>query len=195
MKTRMRIAIVLAMLALSMSGGPAIAKDRYLFSNFGLIGKYSNNYELRLGLGAYDTGIFSHHQFNGADIYAELLFPSPDFLYWLGSPRPHFGVDIATPSHAIDFAYGGLTWDTYFTKRLFTTASLGIAITTATNLHDPTDYKAMGCKVLFHLGAGIGYDITKDISLQLYADHFSNAKLCTPDAGAESAGFRIGYRF
>jgi hypothetical protein len=189
------LAVISLILALFASCGPAAAKDRYLFSSFGLIGKHSNNYELRLGLGAYDTGIFSHHKFNGADIYGELLFPSPDFLYWLGSPRPHIGVDIATRSHAIDFAYGGLTWDTYFTQRLFTTESLGIAITSASNLHDPTDYKPMGCRILFHLGAGIGYDITKDISLQLYADHFSNAKLCKPDAGAESAGFRIGYRF
>jgi hypothetical protein len=194
-KTPVRVAVIPLFLACFALGNPAIARDRYLFSHFGLVGKHSNDYELRLGLGAYDTGIFSHHKFNGADLYGELLFPSPDFLYWLGSPRPHIGVDIATRSHAIDFAYGGLTWDTYFTRHLFTTASLGIAITSAANLHDPTDYKPMGCKVLFHLGAGIGYDITSNISLQLYADHFSNAKLCKPDAGAESTGLRIGYRF
>jgi lipid A 3-O-deacylase len=194
MKSKWLAALSLLLVASSI-GSPAKADDRYLFDHFGLIGKYSNKYELRLGLGAYDTGIFSHHKFNGADVYGEMLFPSPDFLYWLGSPRPHIGVDIATRSHAIDFAYAGLTWDTYFTKRLFTTASAGIAVTTATNLQDPTDYKPMGCKVLFHLSAGIGYDITQNVSVQLYADHFSNAKLCSPDAGAESAGFRIGYRF
>lgn len=174
---------------------PASAKDRYLFPGFGLIGKYSNRYELRLGVAAYDTGIFTTHNFDGAVLNAELLFPSPGFLYSLGSPRPVIGVDIATASNAIHFAYLGLNWDAHFTDRLYATASLGGAVTSANDLNHSTRYKNLGCKVLFHLGAGVGYDLSEHASIELYADHFSNADLCKPNNGAESAGIRFGYRF
>ena len=173
----------------------AHAEDRYLFGDVGLIGKHSDKYELRLGAMAYDTGIFTTHDFSGTVINGEFLFPSPGFLYWLGSPRPHIGVDAAITDNAIHFGYAGLSWDTYFTDRIFTTASLGLGVTTADELEHPSGYKALGCRVLFHLGAGIGLDITEHASLQLYADHFSNANLCSPNNGAEAAGIRFGYRF
>jgi hypothetical protein len=174
---------------------PASAKDRYLLPGFGLIGKYSNKFELRLGVAAYDTGIFTTHTFNGAVVNGELLFPSPDFLYAIGSPRPVIGVDIATASHAIHFAYVDLNWDAHFTSRLYATWSLGGAVTSATDLNHSTEYKNLGCKVLFHLGAGLGYDLSEHASVELYADHFSNADLCKPNNGAESAGLRFAYRF
>jgi hypothetical protein len=178
-----------------LAAGPACAKDRFLFPGFGLIGKYSNKFELRLGLAAYDTGVFTTHDFNGAVVNGELLFPSPDFLYAIGSPRPVIGVDIATAPGAIHFAYADLHWDAHFTDRLYATWSLGAAVTSATELEHATKYKNLGCKLLFHLGAGLGYDLTEHVSLELYADHFSNADLCHPNNGAESAGIRFGYRF
>jgi hypothetical protein len=186
---------MLAALCGMLAAGPASAKDRYLFSNFGLLGKYSDKYELRLGVAAYDTGIFSTDDFNGAVINGELLFPSPDFLSVIGSPRPAIGVDIATAPDAIHFAYLDLNWDAHFTDRLYATWSLGGAITSASDLKHSTRYKNLGCKALFHLSAGLGYDISEHASLELYADHFSNADLCTPNNGAESAGIRLGYRF
>lgn len=195
MRKRLRLALAAAITALSVASTGAHAKDRYLFGHVGLIGKYSDHYELRFGVAAYDTGIFSHHQFNGAVINTEILFPSPSFLYWLGSPRPTIGADIATAEHAIHFGYAGLTWDTYFSQQFYTTASLGLGVTTAKNLRYSTQYKALGCRVLFHLGAGVGFDINPHASVQLYADHFSNADLCKPNNGAESAGIRFAYRF
>lgn len=175
--------------------GPASAKDRYLFSDFGLLGKYSDKYELRLGVAAYDMGIFSTHDFNGAVINGELLFPSPDFLAVIGSPRPVIGFDFATAPDATHFAYLDLNWDAHFTDRLYATWSLGGAINSANDLSHSTRYKNLGCRALFHLGAGLGYDISEHASVELYADHFSNADLCTPNNGAESAGIRVGYRF
>jgi hypothetical protein len=183
------------LLAGMLTAGPASAKDRYLLPGFGLIGKYSNKFELRLGLAAYDTGIFTTHDFNGAVINGELLLPSPDFLYAIGSPRPVIGVDIATAPHAIHFAYAGLNWDAHFTDRLYATWSLGGAVTSATELEHSTEHKNLGCRALFHLGAGLGYDVSEHASVELYADHFSNADLCTPNNGAESAGIRFAYRF
>jgi hypothetical protein len=190
-----RLFVALAALCGMLAAYPASAKDRYLFPGFGLLGKYSNKFELRLGVAAYDTGIFSTHDFNGAVINGELLFPSPDFLSVIGSPRPAIGVDIATAPDAIHFAYIDLNWDAHFTDRLYATWSLGGAVTSANDLEHSTRYKNLGCKVLFHLGAGLGYDLSEHASIELYADHFSNADLCTPNNGAESAGIRFAYRF
>lgn len=183
--------------AIPLATSSAQAQDRHLFGSgdLGVIGRKAADYELYLGALAYDTGLFSHQEFSGLNANVELLFPSPDFLYALGSPRPHIGVDIAAVDNGINFAYAGLTWDTYLTRKLYLTGSLGAAITDADNLKTPTEYKAMGCRVLFHLGAGVGYDLTDNVSVQLYADHFSNADLCSPNNGAESAGIRLGYRF
>jgi hypothetical protein len=178
-----------------LAAAPASAKDRYLLPGIGLVGKYSDKFELRLGLAAYDTGIFSTHDFNGAVINGEVLFPSPDFLSVVGSPRPVIGVDIATASDAVHFAYVDLNWDAHFTDRLYATWSLGGALTSATELKHSTEHKNLGCKALFHLAAGLGYDVSEHASVELYADHFSNADLCTPNNGAESAGLRFAYRF
>jgi lipid A 3-O-deacylase len=171
------------------------AEEQYLFGEFGQIGKNADKLELQLGLLSYDTGLFTHQDFNGAVLNGEILFPSPDFLAPLGSPRPHLGFDAALVDDPIHFAYAGLTWDVYFTKWLYLSASFGGALTTAQNLEDPTEYKALGCRGLFHVGAGLGFDITEKATVQLYADHFSTASLCEPNNGAENAGIRFGYRF
>jgi lipid A 3-O-deacylase len=173
----------------------ANAEDRYLFDTFGQIGKNADKFEIQLGLLSYDTGLFTRQEFNGAVLNGEILFPSPDFLYSIGSPRPHIGFDAALVDNPIHFAYAGLTWDVYFTNRLYLSASAGGAITTADDLDNPSEYKALGCRGLFHLGAGLGFDMTEKITVQLYADHYSNAGLCDRNQGAENAGIRFGYRF
>ncbi|WP_274424709.1 acyloxyacyl hydrolase [Chelativorans sp. YIM 93263] len=158
-------------------------------------GIHSDHYELRLGVLAYDRGPFTTDQFSGIVVNGEFLFKSPEFLSAIGSPRPYIGTDIAIADDAFHFAYAGLNWDFRLTDRFYLSTSLGGAVTTADNLKDPTGYKALGCRALFHLGAALGYDVNDRWTVQAYADHFSNGQLCEPNAGAEAAGVRIGYRF
>ncbi|MCQ8782407.1 acyloxyacyl hydrolase [Mangrovibrevibacter kandeliae] len=190
----LRAALLLA-LATTALAGTATAQERHLIGNFGEIGKNADFWEIRMGIAAYDTGFFSTHETDGATINGELVFPSPDFLYAIGSPRPYIGFDAGIADHPIHFFYAGLNWETYFTDRIYLSNSLGGSINTAKNLDDPKDYKALGCNVLFHLGIGVGYDFTRNFTGQLYADHFSNANTCDHNAGQESAGLRFGYRF
>lgn len=158
-------------------------------------GIHSDWRELRLGVLAYDRGFFSPDEFSGTVINGELIFASPDFLDRFGSPRPYIGFDAAIADDPIHFFYAGLNWDFQLVGKAYLSASLGGAITTAENLDNPTSYKAMGCQVLFHLGAAIGYDLSERWTVQAYADHFSNAGLCGENNGAEATGVRIGYRF
>jgi len=152
--------------------------------------------EVRLGVMAYDRGFFSTDDFSGIVINGEFAFSSPDFLSSIGSPRPYIGFDAAIADDPIHFVYAGLNWDFHLIGSLYLSTSLGGAITTAENLDDPTTYKALGCRTLFHLGAAIGYDVGERWTVQAYTDHFSNGGLCGDDNnGAEATGVRIGYRF
>ena len=187
--------VATAAVLLGMVGSAAVAGDRHLFGDVGLVGKNADRYEVRLGLASYDTGIFSHKDYDGAVINGEFVMPSPDFLYDLGSPRPYIGVDIGIADDPVHFFYAGLNWETYFTDKIYLSNSLGGSINTADDLKHPDDTKALGCRALFHLGIGLGYDITESVTTQLYADHFSNANLCSENNGQESAGIRVGYRF
>lgn len=190
----LRAAIASAAVIFALSG--AQAEERYLFGNFGEIGKNADKFEFRLGALSYDTGLFTSKEYDGLVINGELVFPSPDLLYSIGSPRPYIGFDVAAVSNPVHFAYAGLTWDTYLTERLYVSGSFGGAVTTADNLEDRSDgYKALGCRVLFHGAVGFGFDITPNATVQLYADHFSNGGICRPNNGAEAAGIRFGYRF
>jgi hypothetical protein len=172
------------------------AKDRYPGDTVDRIGKNADRFELQLGVMSYDTGIFTHKLYDGVVINGEVLFPSPGFLSAIGSPRPHLGFDYAAVDDPVHFIYGGLTWDAYLTDRLYVLASLGAGVTTADDLRTRDEgHKALGCRVLFHLGAGLGFDLSEHTTVQLYADHFSNGGLCSPNNGAEAAGVRFGYRF
>jgi len=158
-------------------------------------GIHSDWRELRFGVMAYDRGFFSTDDFSGTVINGEFLFSSPDVLERIGSPRPYIGFDAAIADDPIHFVYAGLNWDFHLIGNFYLSTSLGGAITTAENLDDPTTYKALGCRALFHLGAAIGYDFGERWTLQAYTDHFSNAGLCGDNNGAEATGVRIGYRF
>lgn len=174
---------------------PAAAGEHLLFGGLLSVGKQSDRFEVRGGVLSYDTGIFSPKEFDGVVINGEFLFRSPEFLNILGSPRPYVGFSVAAVDDGVHFGYAGLNWDFYLTNKFYLTGSLGGSVNTAKNLTSPVGYKALGCNVLFHLAAGVGYDITDDFTVQLYADHFSNANLCSRNMGQEAAGIRLGYRF
>jgi hypothetical protein len=188
------LALSLITAATSLSNADPLSTD-ILPARFGELGRYADRMEARFGVMAYDRGFFSTDDFSGTVINGELLFRSPDFLEGIGSPRPYIGFDAAIANDPVHFFYAGLNWDMSLTDRLYLSASLGGSINTAKNLVNPSNYKALGCRVLFHLGAGIGFDLTPNLTIEAYADHFSDANLCRRNDGAEATGVRIGYRF
>lgn len=186
--------------AVAIFSGVAIAQELNEPSpeRFDRWGNYSDKMEVRLGVASYDTGLFGPMRFSGVNINGELLFRSPEFLAAIGAPRPYVGFNAAItddPDRPVNFAYAGLTWDFNITKKLYVSGSLGGAIHDASNLINPVNYKGLGCRTLFHLGAAVGFDVTPNVTVQAYADHFSNANLCKENDGAESAGVRVGFRF
>lgn len=186
-----RVGLLTAFALMSTSGAWADGFDIFQF------GKNADMLEIRMGALSYGTGAFTHEDERGIVINGELVLPSPGFLEVIGSPRPYLGFDFAPDDDQTDFFYAGLNWEAYFTDRLYLSASFGGSINNARQLVQPVDYleALLGCRVLLHLGAGLGFDISRQLTVQLYADHFSNANICSENGGAEAAGLRVGYRF
>lgn len=161
----------------------------------GEFGKNADRPEVRLGGGIYDAGILSNSLSSDVVVNGEVLLPSPSWLEAIGSPRPYVGMDAGLSSDAVHFLYAGLNWDYHLTQRLYLSASLGGAVHTADSLVRSSSQQALGSRVLFHVGAAVGYDFTPNFTGQVYANHFSNAGLASPNDGQDSAGIRFGYRF
>ncbi|WP_026792214.1 acyloxyacyl hydrolase [Pleomorphomonas oryzae] len=146
------------------------------------------------GVGASNAGLFTTGDVNGALINAEVRAPKLDAPWWLFSPRPTLGVDIATKNELISDAYAGLTFTFAKYGDLSFEGQLGGSLNDAKLKDDPSG-RRLGCHALFHLGLDLDWRVTENWSAQLYASHISNADLCDRNAGYESAGLRVGYHF
>lgn len=151
--------------------------------------------EVRVGVMNHEMSLFRNDtDEDGVDVNLEVLFDSPDWLEWAGSPRPHIGGTIATHDDATSFVYSGLAWDWNFWGPLFVEGALGIA------LHDGETGKStvsneLGCTWNFHESASLGYNITDAHRIMATWEHISNASLCSENEGLTNAGIRYGYRF
>lgn len=188
------VLFLLAALALMAVSAPALASEGLLG---GLrLGREASSWEVRGGISAYDSGIFSSQRLDGFVVNAEALAPSPAFLSRLGSPRPYVGLDLPVSDNPVDMFYGGLNWQAWLGSRFYLGFSLGAAVPSRRVVVNHLGYiKDLGSPLLFHLQASAGFDLTRRLTLQVYYNHFSNARLARPDPGLESVGTRIGYRF
>ncbi|RIK85248.1 MAG: hypothetical protein DCC69_10240 [Hyphomicrobiales bacterium] len=193
--TMKRCHVLCALALFPVLSSPAAAGGESLIESLRFETRNADRLELRLGLASYDTGVLSGRNHSGVTLHGQVMFPSPDFLAAVGAPRPYVGVNLSPGGERTDFLFAGVEWEAYVTDRLYLVAGVGGAIHNADDLHNPTRYKALGCRALFHLSAGLGYDIGPNLTVQVYHDHFSNAGLCSRNQGADHAGVRVGYRF
>lgn len=158
--------------------------------------------EMKFGVLDHDIGIFGHHKETGGDVNLELLFASPDFLHFIGAPRPHIGTDVNSDGNTSQF-YLGLTWGANLLPNVFGKAdaiyvegSLGGAVHNgeANGPLTPTE-KRLGSPVLFRESAELGYRFTSLQTIGIYMDHISNAGLASHNEGLTSLGARLGFKF
>lgn len=160
------------------------------------VGRHSDRWETRAGVADYDAGPFTSQFGNGPIVNAELFAPSPAILDRIGSPRPYIGADIATDDTQANIAYAGLNWQAHLYERVYLGFSAGGAVVDDQFIGDGSGRaKDLGSTVLFHLQASAGFDLTRDLSAEVYLNHVSNAGLKDANSGLESAGIRFGYRF
>lgn len=151
--------------------------------------------EIKLGALAHDVPVLASRDERGVDFNVEALFTSPAALAALGAPRPHIGASI-NGSGDTSQAYAGLTWEWQpFEAPLWGAFSLGGAIHDGELHAVREDRKALGSRVLFRLGAEVGYDINESVRVSVLWDHISNAGLAEENEGLNNVGVRLGYRF
>ena len=151
--------------------------------------------EIKLGALAHDVPVLASRDERGIDLNVEALFTSPAFLASLGAPRPHVGASI-NPGGDTSQAYAGLTWEWQpFEVPLWGAFSLGGAVHDGERRNVREDRKALGSRVLFRLGAEVGYDVSESVRLSVLWDHISNAGFAEENEGLNNIGVRLGYRF
>jgi lipid A 3-O-deacylase len=165
-----------------------------------------DTFEARFGAFAHDLG---GPEKGSADFNAEVDFPQlwhldnhfnvlhlDDSWNWL-VPRPHVGAMINTDGRT-SYIYGGALWTFDFTRRIFLETFLGGALHNGSLQGDAT-HAALGCPLLYHLGASAGFRILPKLSVMFTFDHISNGRGvfsdCPRNVGLSQYGIRFAYSF
>jgi hypothetical protein len=133
------------------------------------------------------------------DFNVELLFSPPDADFWrvIGNPRPHIGATLNFGGLE-SMAYAGLTWHVpLFDTPVFIEGGLGAAISNGALTGAVAPARNLGCPVMFHEQASLGYQITNNASVMLTFEHASHAGLCgsANNRGLTNLGVRLGWTF
>ncbi len=132
------------------------------------------------------------------DIGFDVLFRSPDWFYWIGSPRPNLGGTINLDGQE-SMAHLALTWQVHlFDSPVYLEASAGGAIHNGIlqgTFAGPGSLRPQGCRVGFYTEAGIGVDVTDSVTATLSYEHMSNDELCSPNYGLSNVGIKLGAKF
>jgi lipid A 3-O-deacylase len=167
----------------------------------------ADRFELRFGAFAHGVGSVEE---GTVDINGEAVTPRLHFGTVAGPwayliPRLHAGVNWNT-SDRTSFAYTGFLWTLPVWDRLFVEAFVGPAVHNGSLTVTP-QLAGLGCDVLFHAGASVGYRLSDNWSIIGTFSHLSNGKtLFGIDCGTNQAavgsnqglnnyGVRVGYAF
>jgi lipid A 3-O-deacylase len=148
--------------------------------------------ELRLGVYAHDPW---SPEAGSADLNVEVLFAKPwgtDAQWWL--PRPNVGATINFNGRT-SIAYAGVVWQYDVTDWAFVEVGFGGSVNNGETDNTDPDMNALGCHLLFHESATLGFNLTSNWRLMGTVEHSSNAGLCDYNRGLTNAGVRIGYKF
>lgn len=163
--------------------------------------------ELRFGVLIHDSVFLNSHHSNylnpfenryesGADFNPEIVFVSPDFLDVVFSPRFHIGGTINSGDDT-NSAYAVASWDYIWDNDAFLEGFLGMAWHDGEQHDGNADGKIeFGSRMLFRLGAEVGWRWQKVHGFSFIWEHLSNAGwLSDKNQGVNNIGLRYGYRF
>jgi lipid A 3-O-deacylase len=160
--------------------------------------------EVRVGFLSHDVKDyvvpFTSLDEDGLDLNGEVLFQSPGFLSFAGSPRPNIGASINTNGDT-SYVYVGMQWEYAFDFGLFMGMNLGMAVHNGTLDNDKLDpthesVKRFGTRALFHLAPEIGYRFEGGYGVSFYWSHISNGQMLgsATNEGMDSVGVRFSYK-
>lgn len=149
-------------------------------------------FELRLGLLEHDVGLLPKRNYeDGLSINGELAF-APFSSYGRAAFRPVIGASVSTEGRT-NFAYADMRaemlWD-----RVFFGLGLGAAVHDS-KLRRTANEKDLGWRVLFHVPAEVGFQITPNNRLSVYYEHLTNFGLDKSNDGMDNLGVRFSHKF
>ncbi|WP_142781678.1 acyloxyacyl hydrolase [Agrobacterium sp. T29] len=117
-----------------------------------------------------------------------------DWKARLVRPRIHFGTSIGI-DHQPTQIFSGFSWTFDLSERAFVEAGFG-GVWHDGPLGKTANGPGLGCRLLFHEYAGIGYKLDTHWNVLAQVSHSSHADLCDgPNGGMTRAGLQIGYKF
>jgi len=166
--------------------------------------------EVRLNILTHDvnlTGNGAGGKESGTDIQAELVFSSPSFLSWAGSPRPYLNGSLNT-SGETNFGGAGLAWQKDFTSAIYGEFDFGLAIHDGI-VHlpaDPADPNRirldasrviLGSRVLFRPTFVLGLHLNQQWDAAFVFEHLSHGQILASgrNEGLDNIGVRLSYKF
>jgi lipid A 3-O-deacylase len=157
--------------------------------------------EVKIGVLKHDIGYFFPTRERGVDVIGEVLFKSPWFFKYIGSPRPAFGISGNTEG-STSYVYYDFMYSWMLTRsKAAPWRGLYAGFFLGGSVHDgnlntlENGRKTLGTRALYHLGLLGGYQLTRRYSLELYYDHLSNANASQHNPGLNNLGLRVGYKF
>jgi lipid A 3-O-deacylase len=166
--------------------------------------------EARLNVLVHDVNLTSNGaggKEGGADIQGELVFSSPGFLSWAGSPRPYLNGSLNT-SGETNFGGAGLAWQQNFTSAVYGEFGLGLVIHDGvvrlpTDPADPRRIRldatrvVLGSRVLFRPTFVLGLHLTEQWDAAVMFEHLSHGQILASgrNEGLDNLGVRLSYKF
>jgi lipid A 3-O-deacylase len=166
----------------------------------------ANLFEARFGVFAHGVGSVEEGtvDLNGSIVTPRIL-PGVTGAWSFLVPRVHFG-GAANLSDRTSFVYTGAVWTIPVWDRVFAEAYVGPAVHNG-SLGPTSTLAGLGCPVLFHAGASLGYRFTERWSVMGTFEHLSNGKTLFgvncgtnlaatgSNQGLNNYGVRVGYGF
>jgi lipid A 3-O-deacylase len=162
--------------------------------------------DVRFGVMAHNIKVTDGKNANkedGPNVCLELTFASPEFLAWIGAPKPSIVASINTAG-ATSFGGVALGWDFEFSPGWRFEPSIGYVlhdgeVDNPFPSNDPravafsNDNVLLGSEDLFRTGLALTRDLNDTWAVQLQFEHYSHGQIL--DKGRNQGMDNIGVRF
>jgi lipid A 3-O-deacylase len=169
--------------------------------------------EVRFGIVQHnirtDHGDLADPKEDGPNVEAELVFTSPDWIKWLGAPRPYLMASVNTQGNT-SFGGAGLYWRWEFAENWAFEPGFGYVVHNgerdipdefAPDSPEATAFEAehqlLGSRDFFRTSFALEREFTPRFAAQLYYEHLSHGQILDTgrNQGLDEAGVRFLYRF
>jgi lipid A 3-O-deacylase len=167
--------------------------------------------ELRVGVVGNvrsDHGDITGGKYGALNAEFDLVSSSPDFLNFLGSPRPYAFVSVPTAEDSVTFGGVGLIWRWEFADGWAFEPGFGYVIHDG-EIDNPftpgtpeagvfeAEHQLLGSRDLFRTTFALEREFGDRVAAQLYWQHMSHGQILDSgrNQGLDYVGLRFSYRF